>query len=128
MTAAASFPDVEDLLCNVLPDMLGTSVGTKVPTERGRFVRVERTGGPRHTRVSDNATVLVESWADDEYQAALLAATVRLAVAELAGKNVGGVWVYHTDEESGPANLPDPRSAQARYTQTFSIHLRGATP
>lgn len=122
------FPDTVALLCGVLEDECAVPAGTRVPNPRpATFLRLDRTGGPRQTLVSDAAQVTVESWAASEAAAHDLAQLARAVLHTLPGTVVDGVAVYRVDEVSGPANLPDPLSDQARYSQTFAVHVRGAT-
>lgn len=128
---AVLFPDVEDLLCTVLPPLLAARslaypVGTRVPNPRDdAFWRVLATGGDRRNMVADDATVTVESWAQTEVQASLMARTVRAVLESLGGTTQDGTVVYRARSFSPPVNLPDPESAQIRYTSTGVITLRG---
>lgn len=122
MAKVASFVDVEDFLVDQLS--ASTSVGGSLP-----FTRVIRTGGPgRRTRVSDQATVSVESWASKETAAERLANTNRQALNELQGAVVGDVNVKSVEENSSPGNLPHPTIVGFRYVQSFDIHIRGVLP
>ena len=132
MSVAVLFPDVEQLLCMLLPSRLAAHglsypVGTRVPNPRpAAFWRIEVGGGNRRDLVVDNPTVTVESWAGTETQASLMARTVRAVLESLAGVVSDGAVVYRGRDFSAPANLPDPTSSQVRYTSTGSILLRGA--
>jgi hypothetical protein len=122
------FPDTVALLCDYLNAQTGIDTGRSVPhdrTDSSTFLRLQRTGGPRHTLVSDAATVIVESWAPTPEEAHDLAQEVRALVNALQGQIVDDVPVYLVNEVSGPADLPDPLSNQSRYTQTFEVHVRG---
>lgn len=122
------FPDTTALVCSALTDRLDRPAGTLVPEQRpDEFFRVLRTGGPRHTIVSDAAQVTVESWAATEAAAHDMAQLARAVLHTLPGTVVDGVPVYRVDEISGPGNLPDPLSNHPRYSQTFAVHTRGAT-
>jgi hypothetical protein len=121
------FPDIEGGLIDYLNDALAWAVHGPIPNPRpARFTRVIRTGGPRATLVTDGAQVTIESWGVTETQSAGDAQTVRAHVNALRGEQVAGATVYLVEELSGPGNLPDPDSAQARYVQSFRIHVRGA--
>lgn len=131
-THALIFPDVEALLCSVLPPLLAAEgldhpVGTRVPNPRpAAFWRVLATGGDRNNLVQDRPTITVESWADTEVTANLMARTVRAVLETLAGTVQDGTVIYRTRDFSPPVNLPDPTTEQTRYTSTGSILLRGA--
>lgn len=126
------FPDVEAVLEGWLEDALadtdlaGVQVSTRVPNPRPeRFVRIQRTGGPRLNLVTDAAQVTFECWATSGPQAADDAALLRAVL--LAARNVrtpSGALIHRVVEFSGPALLPDV-SDQPRYSFTHQIHLRG---
>lgn len=134
MTEIIVFPDVEALLCDWLPAQLAAHravavpVSTRVPSPRpGEFVRVLRTGGVRGgVLILDNPTVTLEAWAQTETAAEALIQLVRGLVNSLPGQMVDGTTFYRVAEFSGPGNLPDPESAQIRYTYSASILLRGS--
>lgn len=131
MTEVIVFPDAEGLICDWLPGELAdrgrtVTVSTKVPNPRpSEFVRVIRAGGPQLNLVQDRPTLIVEAWAATESAAASLAELSRALIKSTAGTVIGGVTVYRVDELGGPNNNPDPDSAQARYTVTLSMLLRG---
>lgn len=131
MSLGVLFPDAEQTLIDALgPALAGHGmtqhVGTRVPQPRPEeFFRVLVTGGNRHDLVQDNPTVTVEAWAGTETRASLMARTARAVLESLRGVVVNGTVIGHGDFSS-PANLPDPTSAQTRYTFTGSIYLRGA--
>jgi uncharacterized protein YggE len=119
VVSVADFIDVEDFLNGRLGS--STSVPTTLP-----FTRVIRTGGPgRRTRVSDQATVSVESWASTETDAERLANDNRRIINDLQGTVVAGVNVKSVEENSSPGNLPHPTISGYRYVQSFDIHIRG---
>lgn len=126
MTELVVFPDVEALVVAALQagiDELepGPTVHTAVPANRpDEFVRVFRAGGPAQTLVTEGAQIIVEAWALDEIRAARILTVCRAYLNVLNGDLFG---VY---EISGPNNLPDPVSDQARYTQTFGVRARGS--
>ena len=120
------FPDAVDIAIQALDAALSEPVRSRVPNPRpATFVRVIRTGGPRRNIVTDQPTLTVESWASTCEAASDLAQRARQALHNLVGTQVDGVPIYRVDEASGPADLPDPLSDQARYSQTFSVALRG---
>ncbi|MBW3663572.1 MAG: hypothetical protein KY469_10775 [Actinobacteria bacterium] len=131
MSDPVAFPDIEAALVAWLPTVLAAHgidqpVTTRVPNPRpARFIRVVRTGGPQRNVVVDGAQVTFECWDDDAPAAAHTARIVRAVVA--AARNVrtpSGELIYHTDEFSGPALLPDV-SGQPRYSWTVQLHTRG---
>lgn len=132
MAEVILFPDVEGLLADYLRAELGSrpgytdmSVSTKIPNPRPeRFVRVMRTGGSTPSLVVDDATILVEAWANKESDAVALAQLCRGLMRVL--DVVSGVQFYRVDTFSAPANLPDPNSGQVRYTATYAVRVRGA--
>lgn len=126
------FPDVEALVSAYLAAELSLRglpfpVGTRVPNPRpDRFFVLRRTGGPRSSVVTEAAQMTIESWAPLEEAAYEQYSVARGLLLALPGRNLGGYTVYRVDEFSGPANLPDPRSGQVRYSQTVAVHIRGA--
>lgn len=124
------FPDATALVCDYLRPLLGgVKVGAAVPNPRpARFVLVRRTGGPRGSYVHDLAQMTVECWATKEADAHDLSQVVRGHLHRLRGTRQAGVAFYRVTEFAGPASLPDPLSDSPRYTQTFQLALRGATP
>lgn len=104
-----------------------TPVSARVPADRpGEFVTALRVGGAQRNLVVDDATVLVEAWADQYDRAQDLAQLARAAVHAARGDRVGpqSLLVCRVDELAGPAVLPDPLSSQARYTLTLQVSLR----
>ena len=134
---AVLFRDVEALVCtflakhlsavfpgvNVFPGQLfpgAPQIGVRVPTTRpAEFIRAMRTGGPKETLVSEAAQITVEAWAQSEQRASLLLSQCRALL------NAADETIYGVREFSGPANLPDPLSAQIRYTMSFQVRSRG---
>lgn len=133
MSTAVLFPDVEAVLCAVLPPLLAAEglaypVGTRVPNPRPpAFWRLLATGGDRNNLVQDRPTLTVESWAATEVQASLMARTIRAVLESLAGTVTGSTVIYRARDFSTPANLPDPTSGQVRYTSTGSLLVRGVS-
>jgi hypothetical protein len=119
------FPDATATVITGLDAALTEPVSSRVPNPRpATFVTVQRAGGPRRNIVTDEATLIVESWAATPAAAHDLAQNARATIHALLGTSVDGVRILRTEETSGPAYLPDPDSQQARYTQTFSVALR----
>lgn len=131
MAEVIVFPDAEQVLGDWLSAQLAalgddTAVSTRAPDPRpGRFVVLQRTGGPRTSLVVDAPQITVECWADEESAASDLAQLVRALLISASGMRTAGTTIYRVREASGPGNLPDPVSPQARYTQVFEIQLRG---
>lgn len=130
---AAVFPDAAAVACSCLAAGLpaqgfeGVSCGTRVPDPRpAAFVRVLRTGGPQDTPVTDYAQLTIESWADDEGTAQDVAQMCRALLMASVGSRVNSTPVCGYEELNGPQNLPDPTSAQPRYTFTIRYRLRGS--
>lgn len=126
-------PDVEQLLVDALPAALAelgisVPVSSAVPNPRpGEFVRVIRTGGVLgDVFVIDKASVTVEAWASRESRAYEIADACRGVLHALPAREGLAVTVYRVEEFAAPANLPDPTSAQHRYTATYAVHTRRA--
>lgn len=132
MTEAILFPDVEDVVATWLGPQLAAAgfpvpVGTRVPNPRPtEFVRLLATGGQRLNLVQGAPTLTVEAWAELETRASLLCRTALALIESMAGQVIDGVTVYRANDFGLPVNLPDPASAQVRYTSTGSIVLRGS--
>lgn len=125
------FPDVEDLLVRYLSEQLPlyndtATAHTQIPNPRpDRFVVVPRVGGPLRNLVVDEPTIGVECWAVTPVLAFSLARLVRALLGALPGQTVAGVPFYTYAEFTGPTNLPDPESGQARYILTAALTVRG---
>lgn len=125
------FPDVEAYLAGVLPtfpDLAGVPVKTRVSNPRPpTFIRVTRVGGQRRDLITDLASVVVQTWAPTEDQAALLAKKTRAALGSLSASDHGGVFVQRSEEVTAPEWFPDPASGTPAYQMTFQIQTRGTT-
>jgi hypothetical protein len=122
---AIKFPDVEALLVVYLNGLLAEPVSTKVPSPRpATFVRIIRTGGFTTGLVTDEALITFEAWAATEPAAQDLAQRVRAYLR--AVDVVDGVQFYGPINPTGPVNLPDPATQQARYTGLVSVGVRGS--
>jgi len=131
------FPDSETLVVRYLNNAFNTYGGytsptlkayTKVPKSRpNRFVKVLRVGGTNSSLVQDKPTLAIESWSTDAMEASAIAQLVRGLIHAIDTVTYESVTYqfYRPQEFAGPANLPDPDSAQERYTQTFSVGVRG---
>lgn len=132
------FPDAETLIVRYLNTAFLSYGGytspllkayTKVPKTRpDRFVKILRVGGTQKSLVQDTPTLAVESWSTNVIEAANIAQLVRglLHAIDTVTYQTVTYQFYRPQEFSGPANLPDPDSAQERYTQTFSVGVRGS--
>src|SRR5690606_4191537 len=101
-------------------------VSVQIPNPRPEsFVTVPRVGGPPRTLVVDFATVSVDAWAARPEKAHALEHGARGLIAPVPGEVLDGYPVYRVTEFAGPGNLPDPLSSHSRYTQTFSVFIRG---
>ena len=120
------FPDAVAVVTTYLASVLTEHVGTEVPGSRSAaFVVVDRVGGARRNLVVDDASVVVECWAESDADAHDLAQLARAHVLSLPGQVVGGVPVYDVNEFGGPVNNPDPLSAHPRYVFTVQVAVRG---
>lgn len=122
MAEAILFRDIEALVCNYLrhPLLGGIHVGIRVPPARpAEFIRILRFGGMKETLISEAAIISVEAWAQTEARASLLLSQCRALL------NAADGTIYGVHEVSGPANLPDPTTAQIRFTMSFQIRARG---
>ena len=121
---AILFPDAEGLLVTYLAGLLTEPVSTKVPDPRpATFVTIFRTGGGPNGLVTDNPLLAYEAWAATEIAASNLAA--RVGAYLRAVDVVDGTQFYGPVTVTGPINLPDPASGQARYTGFVSVGVRG---
>lgn len=119
------FPDAEAIICEYLSDVLTEQVVTQIPNPRPEtFVQVLRVGGPLRNLVTDEATVTISSFGRLQQEAHDLSQRVRGWLHDLPYESLPNP-VYRITEFTGPANLPDPLSDQARYSQTFSVAVRG---
>jgi hypothetical protein len=126
MMETIAFPDVEATVVSHLASLVDAPVSTRVPNPRPTsFVLAFRTGGPRDSLVIDSAQLTIECWAPETVAAADLARTVRAHLGAMTGLTIGGVHVGRVAEMSGPANLPDPTSGDARYTWSIVLPVRG---
>ena len=123
MAEGVKFIDVPAAVCSTLRAsslLTGLYVGTIIPTTRpAEFFRVLRTGGAKETMRSEAAQITVEAWAQTEARAADLLSTARAIL------NAADAQLFGVREFSGPANLPDPTTAQIRFTMSFQIRARG---
>lgn len=131
MNEVIVFDDIEDVLRLHLTDRLAeygraVPVSATVPTPRpDEFVVVPRIGGPRQNLVVDSPLIGVECWSDKASDALSLAQLTRGLIFAMQGETIEGVTIYRVQEAAGPALLPDPDSAQARYVFTVQLDMRG---
>jgi hypothetical protein len=119
--APIEFPDAEAAVrLYLLPLMTGTKIATRVPNPRpASWLRVMRTGGARESRFVDRPQITLEGWGPDEDTASKLLNRARTWL------NAAGGQIFGVEEVGGPANLPDPTTAQIRYTMTVWVRIRG---
>lgn len=116
---APLFPDATASVIGYLSPLLEEPVVGLVPNPRpAKFVRIERLGGPRETRVSDAARVAVEAWASTDTDAAQLLNRARSHLFDVEGD------LFGADEYGGPVRLPDPTTDMSRYAASFTIRVR----
>lgn len=115
------FPDAEtEVRAYLRPFFPGLRISSRVPDPRpAAWLRIMRTGGQRETIVSDRPQITMEAWAATETEAVELLGNARAYINAADGRIFGVV------EISGPANLPDPTTAQIRYTMSVWIRIRG---
>lgn len=126
------FPDVEAIVISYLNTEFEAldetaRASTKVPPTRpAKFVRVLRTGGSS-SLIEDRAQLTVEAWANTAVVANALMQLTRGLIKAIDQVTVSNVTYqfYRPQEFSGPANRPDPDSGMERYTETFSVGVRG---
>lgn len=123
--APIRFPDAEAAVrAYLLPGIRGRYPGlilaTRVPDPRpAKWLRIMRTGGPRESMFVDRPQITLEAWAGNEGDAANLLEDARALL------NAANGQLFGVEELGGPANLPDPTTAQIRYTMTLWIRIRG---
>jgi len=127
------FPDVEAVVISYLNAAFTARsetarASTKVPATRPtKFVRVIRTGGPASSVFMERAQLTIEAWATTAVVASALMQLTRGLMHAIDQVTVGATTYqfYAPQEFSGPANRPDPDSEMERYTETFSVGVRG---
>lgn len=123
------FLDAEELLRVVVTakvnEVLGSTLSgsTKIPNPRpAEFLVIRRIGGSARDLVTDVPVIQIEAWASTESRAQLIANTARSVVWWL--QDINGESVVLETEVIGPVSYPDG-SAQARYTGSYAIAVRG---
>lgn len=123
MAEGVKFPDVPQAVCDYLrasPLLAGLHVGTKVPPTRpAEFILIRRTGGTKETIRSEAAQITVEAWAQEKSRASDLLSDARAIL------NAADAKLFGVREFGGPGDLPDPTTAQIRFTMSFQIRARG---
>ena len=124
---AIAFPVIEQpLVAYLAPLVAPVKVLTRVPTDRpDEFVRLSRVGGTVRDVITDRPWVVFECWSKSDYDAAILARTVRAYVFDLVQTQIGDAWVRAVDEVGGLQAFPDPESGQARYQFSVQFDVRG---
>lgn len=129
------FPDEEQLAGDYIRDGLAgiglppqMQVGSKIPAVRpAELVVVILTGGRGRSDalISSRAQLTIDSRAATEGRARFIAERVRALVNAWPYQSAG---IASVTELANPSNLPDPTTpGQARYTQSFVVHLTGTT-
>ena len=120
-------PDMVAIALLVADERITDVVGPRVSTDLqpgGPAIRVTLLPG-RVTGSSDwewSATVQVECWAEDQGQAADLAALLRSVWPCSTGRHVRRMgYVSGTWLESGPFWMPDPETRTPRYVLTLGL-------
>jgi hypothetical protein len=100
--------------------MPGTKISSRVPNPRpASWLRVWRSGGARENRFVDRPQITLEGWGSDEDIASKLLEDARAWITAAGGQ------IFGVEELGGPVNLPDPTTAQIRYTMTVWVRIRG---
>lgn len=103
---------------------VGNRIADPRPAEFGRVLGV---GGVRRDPVTDVPTVALEAWAETRSRAAALAQELRACLYALEGATFAGYTIGAVAEFAGPGDLPDPLSAQFRYSGTYAVTIRTET-
>lgn len=123
------FGDAEALAVTWLSSRLDKQVGTKVPDPRpSQCVKVVATGGTRRDLAYREAQLTFECWADNETDAADLAALVDAHMNAAEAETVNDSFIRKVLHVGGPVNSPDPESNSSRYLVTKGVQYRGFTP
>ena len=131
MIEVITFPDVEAAAQDYLRAELATAgdsaqVVTEIPKPRpARMVKLIRTGGARVNLVLEDAQLTVECWDTRRDGAHDLAQIVRGLLWAMPDR-YPAVTTYRVQELGGIAELPDPDTANPRYTFTVIITTRGS--
>lgn len=89
------------------------------------MIRVSRVAGERQNMVLDRATILVECWHSDSYEASQLAHQLSdRAEDALDGTALDAKTRVSRVVTTGPLEFPDPSSTLVRYQFTLTCLLR----
>jgi hypothetical protein len=121
------FPDSMLLATEYLRPLIApVHVGTEVPSPRPvEMVLLRRLGGPRRNAIVDAPRVDVQVWAASDHRAGEIAEDARYHLARIC-EFVPEVRT--SDEETGPAFIPDAPSDVPRVLMTIVLSVRGAVP
>jgi hypothetical protein len=132
------FADVEDLFvtqlpialapyADTVPELAGVDAGTKLPNPLVLpFVKVLVVGGVELDIITDEPTIVLESYGPDELVAERVAAYSRAVMKRFGLLGwIGDVPCRRVTTVSRPQNLPDPLTGAIRYTATYAVTLRG---
>lgn len=119
--------NAEKIVITFLKEQLGdgVKVGLRVPSTGNTFVRIERNGGDYPTRVSERVILIVEGYAPTEEEAFELMAEIQEVMALMSVAPTLSSFVYRARPEGNLVPLPDPNHTSFRYTQNYSVHMRG---
>jgi hypothetical protein len=126
VTEAVVFPVIESLVVAYLKTHISEPVAASVPSPRpATFVKVERVGGPRRDRVTDEPMVVVQCWAPSKAEAANLGARVQAYVYALEQTSTPHGYVRAVREVAGLQSFPDPVSGTPCYQFTAQLQTKG---
>lgn len=109
------------------PEFTGVSITDEMPTTRpSTFIVVNRIGGGQPNPHQDDATLLIEFWAESSAVAAQMARKGRAALRNSRGKTFTGVFSYGWDNEHGPTDYNDPAIQDRRRCQLTGSLLLSA--
>lgn len=118
----ASYPNVEDVLCDLLDPIAPTD--TWRDPSRGLPIIIVRRIGGREDGVTDRPAVRVQVEADDYPQARDLAATVRGIILESGCTNVNGVLIDTANEVTAQQQTPAFNPEDNNVTSTYVLSFR----
>ncbi|KAB2344878.1 tail completion protein gp17 [Actinomadura rudentiformis] len=130
-SAAAPWPDIEELLLHVLADLTTGTVVTVTPPDLQQHlpvIRVRRLGGSDN-RVSDTARVDVDVYAATRAEAHALGEAVRqrLLVAPHVVAGPSGGVIDRVVTEVAPHSVTHPDPGTRRVTATYRTTARRST-
>jgi len=109
--------NIEQTIIEYLKGMLSVPVSSDVPKKRpGKFVTIERVGGPLSSVVLDNPSIAIQSWAGSRVEASELADEVDKAMRKITDipniTQVSRNTIY---------NFPPPDYPMARYQGLYDL-------